>query len=61
MGLIVTAAEGTREEGCNDRVVDEIGSTGGSEEEFTSVDSNSSSSAASKPVATDWSSTPEVS
>lgn len=64
VGIIVMAGEGVcgrGYEGSTDRVVEETGSTAAPEEVSTPADSNSSSSLASKPVATDWSSAPEAS
>lgn len=63
--IIVMAGEGLGEggesEGCTERVVEETGSTAAPEEVPTPVDSNDSSSFASKPMVTDWSSVPEAS
>lgn len=62
--IIVIAGEGLCEWGsigCTERVVDETGSTAAPEEVSTPVDSNNSSSFASQPLVTDWSSAPEAS
>lgn len=64
VGIIVMAGEGVCEcgsEGCTDKVVDETGSTAAPDVTSSAVDSNSSSSFASKPVATQCSSPPEAS
>lgn len=61
--IIVMAGEGLCEWGsigCTERV-HETGSTAAPEEVSTPVDSNNSSSFASQPVVTDWSSTLEAS
>lgn len=63
VGLIVKAGEcvcGSGSEGCTDKVVDKTGRTAGPEGVSAPADSNSSSSFASKPVATHWSSAAEA-
>lgn len=59
--MMVMAEEGVCwSESFANRVVDETGSTAAAEEVSTPLDSNRSSSLASKPVVTHWSSGPEA-